>query len=92
MALQNNYIDNLGQTIPNCYWKLGVVDGIRGGKHNFIGKLYCYTNKTQADLNEGELFIYEFDFLLDMGTPSDILKQAYGAIKEHEYFKDAIDA
>ena len=91
MALQNDYINNLGEIIPNCYWRLGIDDGIKGGKYIFSGKLYCYENKTQADLNENELFTYEFDFLLDMGTPSDILKQAYDAIKEHEYFKDAVD-
>ena len=91
MALQQDYINELGQTIQDCYWKIGVVDGVTGGKYNFKGKLYCYENKTQADLNENELGIYEFDFVLDMGTPSDIIEQAYSVVKEHVLFEDAID-
>jgi hypothetical protein len=91
MALQQDYINELGQTIPDCYWKIGVVDGIIGGKYNFKGKLYCYENKTQADSNENELSMYDFDFVLNMGTPSDILEQAYSAVKEYEPFEDAID-
>jgi len=91
MALQQDYINELGQTISNCYWKIGVVDGIIGGKYNFKGKLYCYENKTHADSNENELGVYDFDFVLDMGTPSDIIEQAYIAVKEYDPFVDAIN-
>jgi len=91
MALQQDYINELGQTIPDCYWKIGVVDGVIGGKYNFSGKLYCYENKTQADLNVGELSVFEFEFVLDMGTPSNIIEQAYLAVRDYELFDDAID-
>jgi len=91
MALQQDYINELGQTIPDCYWKIGVVDGVMGGKYNFRGKLYCYENKTQADLNENELDVFYFEFVLDMGTPSDIIEQAYLALRDYEQFEDAVN-
>lgn len=91
MALQQDYINEHGETISNCYWKIGVNDGIRGGKHRFEGKLYCYENQMQADLNQNELTIYWFEFVLDMGNPFDIIKQAYIAVKEYPPFEDAID-
>lgn len=91
MALQQDYINEAGQTIPNCYWKIGIEDGIIGGKYIIYGKLYCYENKTQADLNQNELGYYDFEFQLDMGSPLDIIRQAYIAVKEYDPFQDAND-
>ena len=92
MALQQDYINGLNQTIPDCYWKLGVDDGFIGGKNGFECKLYCYETKTQADLNQDELFIYDFRLDLDLGVLENIMEQAYEELKEnHPLFEDAID-
>ena len=91
MALQNDYINQFGETVQNCYWKIGVADGISGGKYDMVGKLYCYENKEQADLNQNELFIFDFGFTLDLGAGMDIIAQAYEDAKHYPIFEGAID-
>jgi len=91
MALQKDYINELGQTIADCYWKIGVDDGIVGGKYEFTGKLYCYANKTDADANQNELGVYEFGFVLDMGRLANVIEQAYEEVKTYEDFGEAQD-
>jgi len=91
MALQKDYINALNQTIPDCYWKIGSLDGFIGGKTTMVCKLYCYENKEDADLNQNELFIHEFDFIYQFGSGANIYIQAYEQIKEDSVFADAID-
>ena len=91
MALQKDYINESGQTIPNCYWKVGAEDGFTGGKEKLYCKIYCYENKTQADLNQNELYVFEVEFFYSVYGPENVLEQIYEEIKQHVFFEDAID-
>jgi len=91
MALQKDYINELNQTIPNCYWKVGADDGFLGGKEKLYCKIYCYENKEQADLNQNELYVHEIEFYYDFLKTDNIMVQIYEEIKTHVFFEDAID-
>ena len=91
MALQHDYINQFGETVQDCYWKIGVADGISGGKFDMVGKLYCYENKEQADLNQNELYVLEIEFYYDFHRAENIMMQIYEEIKEHKFFEGAID-
>ena len=91
MALQKDYINELNQTIPDCYWRVGFDDGITGGKEKLVCKIYCYENQEQADLNQNELYVHEIEFVYDINRAENIIMQIYQEIKEHEFFEGAID-
>jgi len=91
MALQKDYINEFGETIPNCYWKIGSKDGITGGKLGMRCKVYCYENKEQADLNQNELFVFPFEFDFDMGNVENIFIKLYRHLKSFTILENAVD-
>jgi len=91
MALRADYLNEQNETIPNCYWKLGVEDGITGGKHGMKCKLYCYETKEDGDLNQNELYVYPFHFDFEIGKVENIFIQIYEHLKQHNMFEEAID-
>jgi len=92
MALQIDYIDENNQLFTDSYWKIGLDDGISGGKQNVKCKIYGYENQADADLNQNEIGIYEYDYYHDLYRGENIWIQVYINLKEdHGLFKDAID-
>jgi len=92
MALLMDYINEENQTIPNCYWRIGLDDGFSGGKEKLECRIYCYENKEQADLNQNELHVHEIQVFYDWNAVENVLAQIYKEIKEYEFFENAIDA
>ena len=92
MALQKNFYDRLTDTtIPNCYWKIAVDEGIIGGKTMIYVKMLCYENVENANANINELTEFEFEFIPDLGAGVDFFAQGYEFIKESAFFEGAID-
>lgn len=92
MALQADYRVNENQVMPNCYWKIGKEDGVRGGVWDIECKIYCYETKADADQNQNELFIYDFLFFYDHGNLDNLFTQIYNELKQnHPLFEDAVD-
>jgi len=91
MALQADYIDGHNQLHEDCYWKIGAGDGFIGGKERISCKIYCYEDKSDADLNQNELIILEFDLYYDLFKAENIMTQIYEDLKTDSIFENAID-
>lgn len=92
MALQMDYIDSrLEVTKTNCYWKIGIDDGIQGGKNKIRCRIVCYKDQAQADINRKEYSSKSFEFVPDMVTGDNFIIQAYNHIKSLSEFSSAVD-
>jgi len=92
MALQLDYYDNrLEVTKTDCYWKIALEEGIWGGKELLNGRLLCYKDQTTADTNSSEYKWKDFQFVPDMESTDNFIKQAYNYLKTLPEFSAAID-
>lgn len=79
-------------TIPNCYWKIEVNNGINGGKTKLHCRLNCFKNKAVADTNENKFSDFDFEFVPDLISGVNFLEQAYSYVKSLPEFSTAVDA
>lgn len=79
-------------TIPNCYWKVEVDNGIRGGKEKLQVRINCFKNKEIADTNQNKYMDYDFEFVPDLNSSTNFIAQAYNHAKTLSFFATAVDA
>lgn len=92
MALLKDYYQpHYEITIPNCYWKIDVGNGIEGGKTKLNVKMSCYKNKTTADTNKDEFTSLNFEFVPDLDSATNFIAQAYIYAKTLPEFMGAAD-
>jgi hypothetical protein len=94
MALLNDYYQPQYEiTIPNCYWKIEIYNGISGGKTSIRVTLNCFKNKEIADTNIGQYANFNFNFVPDIsdGSPN-FITQAYNYAKTLPEFINAVGA
>ena len=91
MALQKEFIDIHEIRHPNCYWKIPIKYGIRGGKNKLVCRLLCYPSKTVADSDGGEIGSRVFVFKPDLNSINNFIAQAYNIIKKTNEFDRAIN-
>lgn len=94
MALIENYtVPQYEITIPNCYWKVELENGLRGGKEKLHCRLNCFKDKTTADTNKNKYSDYDFEFVPNLsGNTGNFIKQAYIYVKTLPKFSGATDA
>lgn len=92
MALQLDYHDDrLDVTIPDCYWKIPLEDGIQGGKELLNGRILSYKNETVANTNSNEYSGFRFEFVPDLESDINFIAQAYDYVKTLPEFAGATD-
>jgi hypothetical protein len=92
MALQKDYYQPQYEvTIFNCYWKVEVFNGITGGKDKLKVRINCFKNKTVADTNQGKYCDFDFEFVPDLNSADNFIKQAYVYAKTLPEFIGAVD-
>jgi hypothetical protein len=92
MALQKDYYQSQFEiTITDCYWKVELSNGITGGKENLKVRMNCFKNKTIADTNENKYVDFDFEFVPDLNSADNFIKQAYTFAKTLPEFAGAID-
>jgi hypothetical protein len=89
--LKDYYNEKFGVTIPKCYWKIKIENGIVGGKTNLRVKMNCFRNKKVADTNNDSLCDFDFDFIPDLRSKDNFIVQAYIYAKKLPQFKGAVD-
>lgn len=93
MALLKEYYQPQFEiTIPNCYWKVEVDNGINGGKTKLHTRMNCFKNKEIADTNQNKYADFDFQFVPDMASTDNFISQAYTYAKTLPEFSGAIDA
>jgi len=93
MALIKSYYQpQFKITIPDCYWKIELENGIIGGKENLKVRLNCFENKAIADTNQNKYSDFDFTFVPDLNSTVNFIAQAYGYAKTLPEFVDAVDA
>jgi hypothetical protein len=92
MALLKDYYNTqFNVTIPNCYWKIEVDNGIQGGKTKLKAKICCYKDKVTADTNHDEYTGIDFEFAPDLDSVTNFIAQAYTYAKTLPEFVGAAD-
>jgi hypothetical protein len=94
MALSKTITICDGQVeILNAYLKITTLRIVTNGENNtcFVC-VNAYKDKESADINKPPITSYSDSFvpIFGTGTP-DIKEQGYIALKEKEFYKDAID-
>lgn len=93
MALIKDYYGKrFDITKENCYWKIDVMNGIEGGKELLRCFMRCFLNKTVADTNSNDYGSFYFEFVPDLESIDNFIKQAYEHAKTLPEFSGAIDA
>lgn len=90
--LKDYYNEQFEVTVPNAYWKVEVNVGIQGGKNKLHCRLNCFKNQSIADTNENKYADFDFDFIPDLNSADNFIKQAYEYAKTLPEFSGAIDA
>ncbi len=91
--LMEYYQEQFELTIPNCYWKVEIDNGINGGKNKLHIRMNCFKNKEIADTNQNKYCDYDFEFSPDLSETADnFLAQAYTFAKTLPKFTTAVDA
>ena len=92
MALQKDYyVAKYDVTKTNCYWKVAIESGIEGGKTSLRCHMLCYADQTAADTNSGEYAGFNFEFVPNMVSTDNFIKQAYDYAKTLPEFSGAVD-
>jgi len=92
MALQMNYYQpEFEIIIYNCYWKIESENGIQGGKTKLRVRFSCYKNKSIADISQNEYSHVELEFVPDLNSADNFIKQAYLYAKTLPFFSGAVD-
>ena len=92
MALQKDYyVARFDVTKTDCYWKVAIEGGIEGGKTLLRCLMLCYVNQTVADTNSNEYAGFNFEFVPDMESADNFIKQAYDYAKTLPEFSGALD-
>jgi hypothetical protein len=92
MALQKDYYQSQYEiTIADCYWKVELFNGIVGGKDKLRVRLNCFKNKTVADTNINKYADFDFEFVPDLNSADNFIKQAYVYAKTLPEFANAVD-
>jgi len=93
MALLKDYFQPQFEiVVVNCYWKIELENGIKGGKELLHVRMNCFKNKTVADTNQDKYADFDFEFVPDLNSEDNFIKQAYTYAKTLPEFVDAIDA
>ena len=93
MALIKDYYQSQFEiTIAGCYWKVEVDNGIQGGKEKLRCRLNCFKNQSIADTNQNKYADFDFEFVPDLGSADNFIKQAYIYAKTLPEFSGAVDA
>lgn len=93
MALIKDYYQSQFEiTIQDCYWKVEVDNGIQGGKTKLHCRLNCFKNQSIADTNDNKYSDFDFEFIPDLNSADNFIKQAYIYVKSLPEFDGAIDA
>jgi len=93
MALIKDYYQPQFEiTIADCYWKIEVDNGIRGGKTNLQVRMSCFKNEAIADTNQNKYADFDFHFVPDLNSADNFIKQAYVYAKTLPEFSGAVDA
>ena len=93
MALIMNYYQPQYEiTIAGCYWKIEVDNGIQGGKTKLRARMNCFKDKATADTNQNKYSDIDFEFVPDMNSSDNFIKQAYDYAKTLPEFSGAVDA
>lgn len=90
--IKDYYSEQLGTTIPKCYWKIETPNGMVGSKLNLRVRLNCFKNKKAADTNQNKLCNFDFEFIPNIKSKDNIFAQAYIYAKTLPRFKGAVDA
>ena len=90
--LKDYYQPQFEITIPNCYWKVEVDNGIQGGREKIHVRLNCFKNKAVADTNRNKFSDFDFEFTPDLYSGVNFIAQAYDYAKTLPQFAGAIDA
>lgn len=92
MALQKDYyVARFDVTKTDCYWKVAIESGIEGGKTLLSCRMFCYADQATADTNSNEYAGFVFDFVPDMESADNFIKQAYDYAKTLPEFSGAVD-
>ena len=92
MALQKDYyVAKYDITKSDCYWKVEQEFGIQGGKTLLRCRMLCYPDQATADINAGEYAGFQFEFVPDMESADNFIKQAYDHAKTLPEFSGAVD-
>ena len=92
MALQKDYyVSRFEVTKSDCYWKVAVEAGIEGGKTLLRCRMLCYKDQATADTNSNEWGGFNFEFVPDLVSADNFIKQAYDYAKTLPEFAGAID-
>lgn len=93
MALLKDYYNaQFEVTIANAYWKVEVDNGIIGGKTKLYCRLNCFKNQAIADTNADKYADFDFEFVPDLNSMDNFIKQAYDYAKTLPEFSGAVDA
>lgn len=93
MALIKSYHNQqFDITIPDCYWKVALDNGIQGGKEKLNVMMFCFKNKEAADENRNQYSGFMFQFTPDLASESNFIAQAYTHAKTLPEFEGAVDA
>jgi hypothetical protein len=93
MALLKDYYNSQFEvTVSNAYWKVEVDNGIVGGKTKLRCRLNCFKNQSIADTNQNKYADFDFEFVPDLNSADNFIKQAYVYAKTLPEFSGAVDA
>jgi hypothetical protein len=92
MALLKDYYQSQFEiTIADCYWKVEVDNGIMGGKTKLRCRINCFKNEAIADTNQNKYADFDFEFVPDLNSADNFIKQAYIYAKTLPEFSGAVD-
>jgi hypothetical protein len=93
MALIKDYYNKqFGVTIPGCYWKIDIKNGLVGGKTKLRVRMNCFKTKAIADTNKNKFADFDFDFIPSLTSGVNFIEQAYAHAKTLPQFSGAINA
>jgi len=93
MALLKDYYNaQFEVTITDAYWKVELDNGITGGKTKLRCRMNCFKNQAIADTNTDKYADFDFEFVPDMLSADNFIKQAYDYAKTLPEFSGAVDA